>query len=111
MVDVVNKRCGQEGCFNKPSYGAKGSRRADFCAQHAVAGMVNVVKKRRGQEGFSKPSNGTVGSRRGKFGAQHAGRAIMDVESKRCGQEGCSKYIMRDLEGESKTTFCREHAV
>ncbi|CAN0050288.1 unnamed protein product [Sphacelaria rigidula] len=46
MVNVVNKRCGHEGCSKRPSYGAVGSRHREFCAQHAGAGMVNVISKK-----------------------------------------------------------------
>ncbi|CAM9366239.1 unnamed protein product [Sphacelaria rigidula] len=112
MVDVVSKRCGQEGFSKVPSNGTVGSRRGAFGAQHAGTAMVDVVSKRCGHEGFSKvPSNGTTGSRRGGFGAQFAGTAMVDVVKKKCGQEGCSKYIMRDLQGKSKPTFRRKHAV
>lgn len=45
MLDVVRKRCSHGGCAKTPSFGVDGSKRADFCSQHAKEGVVNVVSK------------------------------------------------------------------
>lgn len=46
MVDVRSKRCSHEGCNTWPSYGAEGSKKAEYCARHALPGQVDVCNKR-----------------------------------------------------------------
>lgn len=45
-MDVYNKRCGYPGCTKGPSYGVAGTKKREFCAQHATEGMVNVCSRR-----------------------------------------------------------------
>lgn len=42
---MVSKRCSHEGCTKLPSWGLAGSRKHEFCAQHAMEGLVEVVRK------------------------------------------------------------------
>lgn len=73
MVDVVSKKCGNESCFNRSSYGVAGCTKAEFCSQYATAAMVDVVNKKWGSENSSnKPSYGVAGSGKAKFCSQHA---------------------------------------
>lgn len=60
MVDVSTKSCEQHGCFKRPTFGhpnalldpngdgrsPTGAKNGQFCAQHALPGMVDVVSKR-----------------------------------------------------------------
>lgn len=67
MVDVSTKSCEQHGCFKRPTFGLAtaidnnndndnnggeggrnitGAKNGQFCAQHALPGMVDVVSKR-----------------------------------------------------------------
>ena len=41
----VSKRCVHEGCSKHPSFGVSGTKKAEYCAQHAPHGMVNIVSK------------------------------------------------------------------
>ena len=45
MVDVWSKTCASDECSRKPSYGVEGSRKAEYCVQHALKGMVNVYSQ------------------------------------------------------------------
>ncbi|CAM9176312.1 unnamed protein product [Sphacelaria rigidula] len=54
MLDVAGKKCDSEDCSTRPSCGVAGSKRAEFCSEHARAGMVGVANKRCGYEGCSK---------------------------------------------------------
>ncbi|CAM9649165.1 unnamed protein product, partial [Sphacelaria rigidula] len=51
MVDVVTKKCDDEGCSKKPSYDLAGSKKAEFFSQHARAGMVHVASYKPSREG------------------------------------------------------------
>ncbi|CAM9296296.1 unnamed protein product [Sphacelaria rigidula] len=111
MVDVVSKRCGEEGCFKHPSFGVASSRKAEFCAAHARAGMVDVVSKRCGEEGcFKRPSFGAASSRKAEFCAAHARAGMVNVRSKRCGEEGCFKKTSFNVASSRKAEFCAAHA-
>lgn len=46
MVDVVSKKCGCDGCPRLPSYSVVESGKMGIYAQHARAGMINVVSKK-----------------------------------------------------------------
>lgn len=39
---VRKKRCGQPSCTKTALFGVAGTRKAEFCAQHAEAGMVRM---------------------------------------------------------------------
>ncbi|CAN0032688.1 unnamed protein product [Ectocarpus fasciculatus] len=45
MINVRRKRCGHPGCTKRPSYGNPGSKKAEFCTQHAQHDMVNVRRE------------------------------------------------------------------
>lgn len=46
MVNVKSKRCGHPGFSKGPSYGKEGTKKAEFCKQHAKDGMVSVNHKK-----------------------------------------------------------------
>ncbi|CAM9864214.1 unnamed protein product [Sphacelaria rigidula] len=91
----------------RPSLGAAGGRKAEFCAAHAPAGMVDVRRKRCGKEGCStRPSFGAAGGRKAEFCAAHAPAGMVGVRSKRCGKEGCSTRPSLGATGGRKAEFC-----
>lgn len=98
-------------CSKQASYGVEGSRRRQFCAQHAEDGMIDVCSKRCIFEGCSKhPTFGVAGSRKREFCSKHAGQGMMDLKlMKRCEYIGCSKHPSYGVEG-GKREFCAEHA-
>jgi len=65
MVNVDNKGCVHGGCSKHPSYGDAGSKNAEYRAQHALDGMMNVLEKRRCTYGgwSKKPSYGVAVSK------------------------------------------------
>ena len=56
MVNVVSKRCCQQGCYKVPSYGVDGSTKPEFCFDHKKGGMMNVVSKRLSLIHISEPT-------------------------------------------------------
>ncbi|CAN0288654.1 unnamed protein product, partial [Ectocarpus sp. 13 AM-2016] len=73
MVDVRSKRCRHPGCTTRPSYGEHGSKEPEFCAQHALQGMVNVCSKRCGHPQCTKrASYGQAGTKKAGFSSLHA---------------------------------------
>lgn len=67
-------KCPRDGCGKEPSFGMAGSRTAQFCAQHAEDGMVNVRGKRCEHPGCStRPAFGLPFTKKvGAHGCMHA---------------------------------------
>ncbi|CAM9729124.1 unnamed protein product, partial [Ectocarpus fasciculatus] len=52
-------------CTLRSSYGNAGSKKVEFCSQHAQKGMISVVTKRCGHPGCTKrPSYDSTGSKK-----------------------------------------------
>ncbi len=108
------KHCHYDECTTRPSYGVDdGSRKAEFCSQHAKAGMVDVVNRRCAHQGCTKgPSYGKDdGCRKVEFCSAHAMAEMVDVRSRRCAHQDCTKgpsYGKDD--GNRKAEFCSQHA-
>lgn len=79
--DVINKRCGQQGCVKAPSYDVDGSKKAEFCIVHRKQGReVNVVSKKCGRQCFTKlRSFGIDGSHRTESCVHHKRGGMMDA--------------------------------
>eukprot|EP00752_Nemacystus_decipiens_P013852 g12298.t1 len=107
----MGRRCEDPTCSKQASYGVEGTRRRQFCAQHAAEGMVDVCSKRCVGEGCSKHATfGVEGSRKREYCAKHADWGMVDLKlMRRCGFEGCSKHPSFGVEG-GKREFCAEHA-
>ena len=107
----MGRRCENPTCPKQASYGLKGTARRQFCAQHAVDGMVDVCSKRCSREGCSKHATfGVPGSRKREFCSTHAAQGMVDLKfMKRCGFEGCYKHPSYGVVG-GKREYCAEHA-
>ena len=57
--------CHHVGCTKHPQYGVAGSTERQFCSQHKMDGMVDLVNKRCAHHGCTKqPSYGVAGSKK-----------------------------------------------
>ncbi|CAM9786731.1 unnamed protein product [Sphacelaria rigidula] len=111
MINVVGKRCGEKRCLKRPSFGVAGSKKTEFCFEHAAAGMINVVSKRCGDEGCLKhPSYSVAGSKKAVLCSAHAREGMAHVGNKKYSDEGCFKYPSYGVAGSKKREFCFEHA-
>ena len=71
MINVVSKSCAHNSCTKRPSYGVAGSRKAEYCSQHASDGMIDVVRKRCAHNSCTKHSSyGVAGSRKAEYCSQ-----------------------------------------
>jgi len=108
MIIVRSKKCVSDECPKKPSYGVAGSRKAEYCAQHALEGMVGVYLKKCVPK---LPTYGISGSRKAEYCAQHALEGMVDVHSKKCVHDGCFKRPSYGISGSRKTEYCAQHAL
>ena len=98
-------------CIKHPSYVREGSKTAEFCVQHAIEGMVPVVKGKR----CAHPScnkQPLYAQERGKmreFCAQHKKEGMVDVARKRCAHPSCNKQPSFGVEGSKTAEFCAQH--
>lgn len=54
---MFRQRCVHQGCNVRPSYGVEGTKKAEFCSQHAREDMVDVISKRCGHQRLQKKSS------------------------------------------------------
>lgn len=45
MVHIYAKKCAGDGCSKQPSFGVAGSKKAKYCTEHALEGMIDVSAK------------------------------------------------------------------
>ncbi|CAM9591513.1 unnamed protein product [Sphacelaria rigidula] len=104
--------CTHNGCSTMASWGAAGTRRPDFCSQHAAVGMVPIPKRYCNKDGcFKRCSYGKAGSKTPEFCSQHAAAGMVNVEKKRyCHNDGCSKRASHGIAGSKTPEFCVQHA-
>ncbi|CAM9260017.1 unnamed protein product [Sphacelaria rigidula] len=111
MVNVRNKRCSEDACLKHPSYGVAGSKKAEFCSEHARVGMVNVVTRKCSDDACLKsPSYGVAGSKKAEFCSEHARAGMVTVRNKRCRDERCLKHASYGVARSEEAEFCSEHA-
>mmetsp|Transcript_22565 Transcript_22565/g.34038 ORF Transcript_22565/g.34038 Transcript_22565/m.34038 type:complete len:295 (+) Transcript_22565:92-976(+) len=53
MVDVLKRKCKEEGCRSRPSFNYKGYLTGDFCSKHKHEDMIDVAKEQCAEEGCS----------------------------------------------------------
>ena len=91
MINVC-KKCRTEGCNKVPSFGVAGTKTAEYCAQHAPDGMVDVKSRKCRTQGCRKgPLFGVTGAKTTEYCAQHAPDGMVDVCSRKCRTESCGK--------------------
>lgn len=117
MVNVINwTECCRDGCSKYPTYGARGSNNREFCAEHALEGMVDVHRKKCAVEGCPKrASHGVRGSGRRQVCGEHASSDMSDVGQKFCRfsspEEGdCGSTARYGIRGSKRREFCSRHA-
>ncbi|CAM9376861.1 unnamed protein product [Sphacelaria rigidula] len=109
MVSMMN-RCSHDGCFKHPWYGLEGSRKAEFCKQHAADGMVSIMIRCSHDGCFKHPSYGLESSKNVEFCKQHAMEGMVNIHKRVCYQESCSKKPSYGMKGSKKAESCKQHA-
>ncbi|CAN0479282.1 unnamed protein product [Laminaria digitata] len=113
MVDVCTRRCSYDSCSFCPSFNVVGSKKPEYCKQHAENGMVDVRRKRCAHDScMGWPRWGLVSEGSASACASHrsdlpAGRVI-DFKAP-CKGAGCQKMSRWGLEGK-QPTHCPDHS-
>ena len=88
-----------------------GTETAEYCAQHAKNGMVNVQSRNCKTEGCgTRPLFGVAGARTAEYCAQHAKYGMVDVQNRKCRTEGYDKHLSFGVAGTKTTKPCAQHA-
>ena len=83
----------------------------EYCAEHALDGMVDVCNKKCRAEGCRKrPSYGVAGTKTVEYCAQHAPDGMADVKSRKFRTEGCGKRPTHGVAGTKTVEYCAQHA-
>ncbi|CAM9978094.1 unnamed protein product [Ascophyllum nodosum] len=110
MVNVYSRKCRTEGCGKQPCFGLAGTKTAEYCAQHALNGMVNFCKMMGETESGKKASFGMTGTKKAKNCAQHALNEMVDVCSSKCRTEGCGKGLSYGVAITRTSEYCTQYA-
>ena len=88
-----------------------GTKTAEYCAQHALNGIVNVYDRKCRTEGCGKkPSFGVTGTKTAEHCAQHALNGMINVDSRKCKTEGCGKESSLGVASTRTAEYCARHA-
>ncbi|CAM9495466.1 unnamed protein product [Ectocarpus fasciculatus] len=117
MVNLINwTQCSGSNCGKYPTYGVEGTSNREYCREHALAGMVDVHRKKCGVESCPKrASHGVKGTGKRQYCAMHAPEGMTDVGQKFCRfssqEEGdCESIARYGVRGSKKREFCSQHA-
>ena len=113
MLNVTSKLCAHDGCTRRPSFGAPDQTKGAYCATHKLAGMVDVMSKRKrcAHDGCTKiqPNFGAPDQTKGAYCATHKLAGMVDVRSKRCAHDGCARVPSFGAPDQTKWTYCATH--
>jgi len=106
FTGMVN--CKRDGCKITACYGMKGGK-AQFCATHKTAEMVNVKAKRcQHVECNILNPNFDIKGGKGRYCVSHKTAEMVDVKNKRCIYPGCDSRPTFDIKG-GKGRYCGTH--
>lgn len=112
-------KCGVETCSFSACCGKQGSTKREFCARHALKGMIRLDAKGCVHPGcLLEASYGIKGNGRTReFCARHASDQHVDTlprsarKRKQCHGPGCTTAPSYGKAGSGKREFCRSHAL
>ena len=99
MVNVFSRRYRIKIFSKYVSFGVVGRyKTAEYCAQHALGGIVDVGSRKCRTEGCVKLASFAVaGTQTVVYCAQHALEGMVDVKNRKCRTEGCGKLPLQVL--------------
>ena len=84
---------------------------AEYCAQHASDGMVNVKIRMCRTEGCRKePFFGVAGTKTAEYCTQHKRDGMVSVNKRKCTTEDCGKISSFGVAGTKTVEYCAQHA-
>ena len=90
--------------WQDPSFCMAGTKAAEYCAQHAPKGKVDVKNRKCRTEGCRKRAAfGKADTTTAEYCAQHAQGAMVDVKNRKCRTESCGKKKTAEC--------CAQHAL
>ena len=107
MVNVVDKKCEENGCKKIPSYNFE-SLLGKYCFEHKKKGMVNVISKRCEEIGCKKQPTFNFEGLPKKYCSDHKKKGMVNVVDKKCEEKGCKKIPSYNFEGLPRA-YCSGH--
>jgi hypothetical protein len=94
-------------CSKRASYNILG-KKAIYCGEHKLDGMIDVIHKRCISENCNKQPIYNVLGKKAIYCGEHKLNGMIDVISKRCISENCNKHPTFNVLGK-KAIYCGEH--
>ena len=116
MVDVKHKTCIHEGCKTRPIYNKEGEKKALYCSEHKLEGMVNVIDKimciHPGCK--TRPTFNKEGEKKALYCSEHKLDGMVNVIKIMCIHEYengnmCKTQPNFNIPGETKPLYCGKH--
>jgi hypothetical protein len=108
MIDIINKRCQNEGCMKQPNYNYDGKTKPLYCNQHKLDNMIDIKHKRCQNEGcMIIPNYNYEDQTKALYCNKHKLNNMIDIKSKRCQNSWCYTIITDKYEG--YCTYCYMH--
>jgi very-short-patch-repair endonuclease len=110
MINVVSKRCLNDGCLKYPSCNLPNKITPLYCSEHKSENMIDIVSKRCLNNGCLKcPSFNLSNEKTPLYCSEHKLENMIDVKSKKCLNDGCKKRAIFNLPEEKIPLYCSEH--
>jgi hypothetical protein len=115
MINVVDRKCGINGCLKISYFNLPDEKRGIRCSKHRDFGMINVVTKTTTKktcqfEGcLISPCYNIQEEKRGILCFEHRAQNMINVISKKCQIQNCNKRASHNLIGLSPIR-CGEHS-
>src|SRR5215217_6178751 len=104
------RRCREQGCTTRPSYGLTGSKERLFCSRHKHPDHVNIVSKRcQDPDCISHPAYGIPGTKDALYCSVHKHPDHINVVSKRCQEPGCVVISTYGIPATKARLYCSVH--
>ena len=108
MINLISKRCEQEGCLVvTPAYDIKGGK-GRFCVEHKSINMYNVLAKICKNVNCDKRASYDIEGSKGSFCASHKTSEMFDIHNKHCISKDCNVLAYYNFINE-KAIYCSTH--
>jgi hypothetical protein len=108
MVDVINKKCIEEGCPKTPVYNFQGQITRLYCKDHCKPGMINL-KDKLCISCNKQASYNYEGETKAIYCKEHSKDNMILVKGHTCKEEGCLSRAMYNYPN-NPAHYCKKHS-
>lgn len=110
MVNLINKRCEEDGCDKVSTMFDFPDGRGRYCSEHKKDGMINLKHVNCNENGCKKTVAYDLPGGKGKYCAEHKKDGMIDIKHPKCIESGCN--IINPIYGnksDNQGIYCKKH--